>query len=204
MSALRDQFDEMQQHLREGQERLEAQDQRIAELGQPAQPVHAGAAAGPPGPPGPGPVGTYTSHMPQGPIIPVIINRAAAPPKLPEKPDLMQALESKSKAKFKKATKRRKKRQLGLGKLYAEARRESVAARRKEKADLTALAKEKVRKVPRKQRKALREKLLNEIKARHKLFRETFPTYRKLKSKSYDVVKRLIENLKTWRLGLKE
>ena len=88
-----------------------------------------------------------------------------------------------------------------MGKLYAEARRESVAARRKEKADLTALAKDKVRKVPRKQRKALREKLLNEIKARHKLFRETFPTYRKLKSKSYDVVKRLIENLKTWRLG---
>ena len=102
-----------------------------------------------------------------------------------------------------KEVKKRRKRKKGFGKLYMEARRESHAARKKERSDLIAAAKQRVLKVPRKQRRVLRERLMSEIKARFKLFRETFPTYRKLKSKKNDIVKRLIENLKTWRMGLK-
>ena len=135
-------------------------------------------------------------------ICPIVISRPAAPAVVP-KPDVMKELESLSKRKMQKAVTKRRRRTKGLGKLYAEARRESHATRKKEKADLIATAKQKIAKAPRKQRKALRERLMAEIKARFKLFRETFPIYRKLKSKSHDIVKRLIENLKTWRMGLK-
>ena len=96
----------------------------------------------------------------------------------------------------------KRKKQRGLGKLYAEARRESHAGRKKERSELLAAVKARVTKTPRGKRRVLREKLTKEIRARFKLFRTTFPLYKHLKSKSHAVVKRLIENLKTWRLGL--
>ena len=97
-------------------------------------------------------------------------------------------------------TKRKRKR--GHGKLYEEARRESRAGRKKEKSDLHAQVVQRVAKAPRKERVALRKKLKAEISARWKLFGQTFPSYRRLKSKDVAVVRRLIENLKTWRLGI--
>ena len=113
----------------------------------------------------------------------------------------MEALESKAAKKMKKAVAKRK-RKKGLGKLYAEARRESHAGRKKERSDLLAAVRDRVAKVVRSEKRALRERLTKEIRARFKLFRETFPIYKKLKSKDHKVVRRLIENLKTWRLGL--
>ena len=121
--------------------------------------------------------------------------------KPPELPDLMSKLEQKQAKKMKKEVVRRKKKR-GLGKLYAEARRESHAGRKKERSDLLAAVKARVAKVARGQKRAIREKLTKEIRDRFKLFRETFPLYKKLKSKDHSVVRRLIENLKTWRLGL--
>jgi lipopolysaccharide biosynthesis regulator YciM len=115
-------------------------------------------------------------------------------------PDLMRALEQTAAKKMTIAKRPAKKN--ALRKLYLEARRESHAARRKERSDLTGQANTKIKKAPRRQRKAMREKLMGDIKARMKLFRETFPAYTKLKSKDHSTVRRLIENLKTFRLGL--
>jgi lipopolysaccharide biosynthesis regulator YciM len=117
-------------------------------------------------------------------------------------PDLMRALEQKATKKMTAAKRRRPAKKATLRNLYLEARRESHAARRKERSDLTGQANTKIKKAPRRQRKAMRDKLMGDIKARMKLFRETFPAYKKLKSKDHSTVRRLIENLKTFRLGL--
>ena len=117
-------------------------------------------------------------------------------------PDLMRALEQTAAKKMTTAKRRRPAKKNALRKLYLEARRESHAARRKERSDLTGQANTKIKKAPRRQRKAMRDKLMGDIKARMKLFRETFPAYKQLKSKDHSTVRRLIENLKTFRLGL--
>ena len=201
MAALRDEFHELQQGGTAAIEELQGRLARIE-----AGPV-AGGVAPPGGPPDPGgPGGAYTSRMPIiAPIIRIGIPPDKPPkPSDPQKPDFMGQLETVARGKMKREKTKRKARKKNLGNLYMEARRESHAGRKKERTDLIATAKEKISKVPRKQRRALREKLMGAIKARFKLFRQTFPPYRKLKSKDQKIVNRLIENLKTWRLGLEQ
>ena len=81
-----------------------------------------------------------------------------------------------------------------------EARREATANLKKENANRLAAIKEKVSKIPRKNRAAEKKKLGLALKKMWKLFKGKYPHWKKVKTVA--ALRKLTETVKTHRLNL--
>jgi hypothetical protein len=179
----------MRRRLDEGEAQLVELTNELAELKkQAAAPVGPGGPAGPPGPPGPsgpsgaaGPGGSGLSGL--APYISRILRSDFT-----EKP---------ARAAHKR---KRKSTKTSYRNAYMEARREATANLKKEKANRLAAIKEKVSKIPRKNRAAEKKKLGLALKKMWKLFKGKYPHWKKVKT--VGALRKLTETVKTHRLNL--